>query len=48
MCVSIFTATAGQVYAAGDAEAIFEVTNSEYLNDEITYTVKLTDRKSVV
>lgn len=42
MCVSIFTATAGQVYAAGDAEAIFEVTNSEYLNDEITYTVKLT------
>ncbi len=42
MCVSIFTATAGQVYAAGDAGAIFEVTNSEYLNDEITYTVKLT------
>lgn len=42
MCVSIYTATAGQVYAAGDAEAIFEVTNSEYLNDEITYTVKLT------
>ncbi len=41
MCISVFTATAGQVYALGDAGAIFKVTNSEFVNDEITYTVKL-------
>lgn len=41
MCISVFTATAGQVYAAGDAEAIFKVTNTEFANDEITYTVQL-------
>lgn len=40
MCMSIFTATAGQVYALGDAKAIFKVTDSGFADDEITFTVK--------
>ena len=48
MCISIFTATAGQVYALGNAEAIFKVTDSGFSNDEITYTIKLAANQTKV
>lgn len=48
MCMSIFTATAGQVYALGNAEAIFKVTDSGFSDDQITYTIKLAANQTKV
>lgn len=42
MCVSFFSATAGQVYALGDATQAFSVTTDGFADDEITFTVSLT------
>ncbi len=48
MCVTIFSTTATQVYALGDAKAFFEVTNSGFSDDEITYTIKLAAEQTKV
>ncbi len=48
MCMSIFTATAGQVMAAGNASSIFTITNTEFADNEITYTVKIAANQSKV
>lgn len=48
MCMSVFTTTAVQVYAAGDATTFFQVSDSGYADGEITYTIKLTpDQKKI-
>ncbi len=41
MFITMFTATAGQVMAAGNATEFFTVTSGEFKNDKITYTIKL-------
>ncbi len=41
MCVSVFSATATQVYAIGQADSIFTVEKTEFKNDKITYTISL-------
>lgn len=48
MCMSIFTATAGQVMAAGNASNIFTVTNTEFANNEITYTIKVAPNQTKI
>ena len=39
MMVSIFSASAAQVYAAAEISSYFSVTNTELVNDKITYTI---------
>ena len=41
MCVSVFSATATQVYALGKTDDIFTVTKTDFENDKITYTISL-------
>ena len=41
MCISVFSATATQVYALGETEDIFTVTKTDFENDRITYTISL-------
>lgn len=41
MCISVFTATATPVLAAGKTEEIFTVEKTEFKNDRITYTISL-------
>ncbi len=41
MFITMFTATAGQVMAAGNATEFFTVTSGEFEDDKITYTIKL-------
>ncbi len=41
MCVSVFSATATQVYALGKTDDIFTVTKTDFENDRITYTISL-------
>lgn len=41
MCVSVFSATATQVYALGQTDSIFSVEKTEFENDKITYTISL-------
>ncbi|MBR4286373.1 MAG: hypothetical protein IKT55_01565 [Clostridia bacterium] len=41
MFITMFTATAGQVMAAGNANEFFTVTSGEFKNDKITYTIRL-------
>ncbi len=41
MCVSVFSATATQVYALGQTDNIFTVEKTEFENDKITYTISL-------
>lgn len=41
MMVSIFSASAAQVYAAAELSSYFTVTNTELVNDKITYTIAI-------
>ncbi len=41
MCVSVFSATATQVYATDKTDAIFTVEKTDFENDRITYTISL-------
>ncbi len=41
MISSVFTATTGQVYAAGSVESLFEVKSTDYSDSSITYTISL-------
>ncbi len=41
MCVSVFSATATQVYALGKTDDIFTVEKTDFENDRITYTISL-------
>lgn len=41
MCVSVFSATATQVYALGKTNDIFTVEKTDFENDRITYTISL-------
>ena len=41
MCISVFSATATQVYAVGQVKEIFTVEKTEFENDSITYTLSL-------
>ncbi|MGN1316569.1 MAG: hypothetical protein ACI4VW_05835 [Acutalibacteraceae bacterium] len=41
MCVSVFSATATQVYAVGQVKEIFSVEKTDFENDSITYTLSL-------
>lgn len=41
MCFSFFTVTVGQVYAAGNATQIFNVTTDGFANEEITFNIVL-------
>ena len=41
MCLSIFSATASQVYAIGNTAEIFKVSTDGFADDEITYTISL-------
>ena len=40
MCISMFSATATEVFAVGNAEQIFSVIESNVKNGEVTYTIK--------
>lgn len=46
MMVSIFTASAAQVYAANEVSSYFNVTNSGLVDDKITYTISITPGQS--
>ena len=41
MCVSVFSATATQVYALDKTDAIFTVEKTDFENDRITYIISL-------
>ncbi len=41
MCISVFSATATQAYAADKTDAIFTVEKTNFENDKITYTISL-------
>lgn len=41
MCMTMFTATATQVFAAGNAIDLITVTSGDFENDKITYTISL-------
>lgn len=41
MCLSVFSATAAQVYALGQTSNIFSVEKTDFENDTITYTISL-------
>ncbi len=41
MSVSVFSATATEVYAAADVSSIFSVENTSFKNDKITYTISI-------
>lgn len=41
MCVSVFSATATQVYALAETDNIFTVAKTDFENDRITYTISL-------
>ncbi len=46
MCVSVFSATATQVYALGQTDSIFSVEKTAFENDRITYTISLAPNQS--
>ena len=46
MFITMFTATAGQVMAAGNATELLTVTNGEFKDNKITVTVSLKPGKS--
>ncbi len=49
MCVSVFSATATQVYASDKTDAIFTVKKTDFVNDRITYTISLNEnQKNIV
>ena len=41
MCLSVFSVTAGQVYALGDAKQAFSVTTDGFADDEITFNISI-------
>ncbi len=41
MCVSVFSATATQAFAADKADGIFKIEKTDFENDKITYTISL-------
>lgn len=41
MCVTIFSATAAQAFAADKADGIFKIEKTDFENDKITYTISL-------
>ena len=48
MCVSVFTGTAVQVYALADAQSFFQVVDSGFADEEITYTIKLNPNQTKI
>ncbi len=48
MCVSVFSATATQVYALGATDDIFTVEKTDFENDRITYTISLNANQSKI
>lgn len=48
MCVSVFSATATQAFAADKTDAIFTVEKTDYENDKITYTISLNANQSKI
>ena len=48
MCVSVFSATATQVYALGKTDDIFTVEKTDFENDRITYTISLNANQSKI
>ena len=48
MCMSVFTGTAVQVYAVGDANAFLQVSDSGFADEYITYTVKLSPNQQQI
>ena len=48
MCVSVFSATATQVYALGKTDDIFTIEKTDFENDRITYTISLNANQSAI
>ncbi len=48
MCISVFSATATEVYAVGSVKSIFTVSKSELKNDTVTYTISLAPNQTKV
>ncbi len=48
MCISVFSATATQVYALGKTDDIFTVEKTDFENDRITYTISLNPNQTKI